>query len=124
MIPAEQARKDLQSNLAADKQQELRREAKRREAELKEIVRAVKEDVPKMLADIETKIYEAVAARQNDIKYTESASAAIDACFVELKKRLESLGYTVKKDYQSGTTDYSDDCRNIPYENYTLYITW
>ena len=124
MIDAEQARRDLQANLASDNHQELRKEAKRREAELREIARAVKEDVPKMLADIETKIYEAIAARQSDIKYSQSASPAINACFDALKNQLETHGYNVTKDYNSGTTDYSDDCRNVPYADYILYITW
>lgn len=124
MINAEQARKDLLSNEQADRERQYKNEAKKEEAERKETARALKEDVPKMLAEIEKKIYAAVGARNNSTKYTQSASVPISQCFDAIKKELESHGYKVRKDFDSGTTDYSDDCRNIPYENYILYITW
>lgn len=38
--------------------------------------------------------------------YSQSASPAINACFDALKNQLETHGYNVTKDYNSGTTDY------------------
>jgi hypothetical protein len=124
MISAEQARKDLVANEMADWDQHLKDEAKKAEAQRKEVARALKEDVPKMIADIEAKIYKAVAARENSVKYQEEASPAVSVAFDAVKKELEAHGYKVLKDYHSGTMDMSDECRGIPYEKYILYITW
>jgi hypothetical protein len=124
MISAEQARKDLMTNKKADYEKYQSDEVNKREAEKKEIARALKEDVPKIIKDIEAQIYKAVAERKSDIKYQESASPAVSAAFDAVKTYLQAHGYTVTKDFYSGTCDMSDECRGIPYEKYTLYITW
>jgi hypothetical protein len=123
MIPANQARKDLESNEKADREREARTAAKRREEAEKELKRALKEDVPKYMAAIEKSIYEAVAARNNNISFHETASIPVSECFDVVKTKLEGLGYKVRKDYYSGERAMSDDC-SYEYQEYILYVTW
>jgi len=124
MISAEQARKDLAANKEADYEKYQNDEAKKAEAEKKAITLALAVRVPVLIAEIEQKIYKAVAARESKIEYTEDASLAVSACFDAVKKHLEAHGYNVLKDFRSGTMDMSDECRGIPYEKYTLYVNW
>lgn len=123
MINAEQARRDLNANKQADLDQQQRDGAKRAEAQRQEIARALREDVPKYIAEVETKIYEAVAARQSDIKYAAEASAAVSECFDVVKKELEAHGYKVTKEHYTGTQHW-DEVNSTPYNEWALYITW
>lgn len=124
MIKAEQARKDLESNKQADYEKDQSAEAKRQDQHRKELARALKEDVPKVLAKIEADIYKAVAKRENSVKYTETATTVSDKVLNEVQKQLTAHGYRVEKDYDSGTYDASDEVRNIPYADYILNVKW
>jgi hypothetical protein len=124
MLTAAQARKDLTSNLKADEEQLKKDATKQNDIQRKALERALKLDVPKLVAKLETEIYEAVAARKSDIKHSAPASTITSAVFDSVKFELEAHGYTVTKEYDSGTMDWSDEVRNVPYADYILYITW
>jgi hypothetical protein len=113
MISADQARKNLNATLQADQEARNRKEAEYKDAENKEIARALKEDVPLYLADIEKSIHEALARREGGVTFRVQSSVAVRRCFDVVIVILKQLGYDVIKEYERGVTADTRDILNI-----------